>query len=139
MLPPTADPPAELPPFVRIDTVAPALFTPFTLNPNTASEFKIEKVTTQSIDESTLHYYWYFDWNASDTVLDGFAVCLPNATCTFKVCSRPGNTKGGHTLLAVVSSAALLPEAVSPTQFPPDTAWDAVQWNISSQGDCVVP
>ena len=138
VLPPTADPPADVPALLNVAKVNPDLFTPFRINdPKKGQDFKIEKLTTQNLDTAGLHYYWYFDWDGSNPVLDISAVCQSKPTCTIVICDRPNNTRTDHTLLAVVSSAAQLDGAVTPTDFPPDTVFDAVEWRIDNKGSCV--
>lgn len=138
VLPPTAEPPTDLTPFLTVSSVSPPQYKPHTIaDPNAGEAFRIEQVTTQQIDESTLHYYWYYDWDGSSTVLDISAVCQSRLTCTVVVCSRPDNTAKEHKLLAVVSSAALVEGAVEPTDFPTNTVYDTVQWQLVSEKTCV--
>lgn len=137
VLPPTADPPADVPPLLNIAQVTPVLFTPFEIDkPLAGIDFKIEKLATQSIDPTSLHYYWYFDWDGSNPMLDIFAVCQSKPTCTIFVCDHAYNKRADHTVLAVVSSAAQLDGAVTPTDFPPNTVYDAVEWRIDNKGSC---
>ncbi len=123
---------------LRVTSVNPDELIPVTINdPKNGHEFKIEGVATQNVDNAGLHYYWYFDWDGSSTVLDISAICQSKPTCTIALCDRPNNTKEAHTLLAVVSSAALLDGAVKPMEFPTSTVADTVQWNIDNKGSCV--
>jgi len=138
VLPPTAEPPAEVPALLNVAKVSPDLFTPFAIDkPHQGQDFKIEKLAIQSLDTTDLHYYWYFDWDGSNPVLDISAVCQSKPTCTIVLCDRPNNTRVNHTLLAVVSSAAQLDGAVTPTDFPPNTVYDAVEWRIDNKGSCL--
>ncbi len=138
VLPPTAEAPVDLTPFLTVLRASPEQYKPHTIaDPNSGEAFRIEQVATQQVDESALHYYWYYDWDGSSTVLDISAVCQSHLTCTVVVCDRPGNTKKEHKLLAVVSSAALVDGAVQPTDFPTNTVYDTVQWQLVNEKTCV--
>lgn len=136
VLPPTADPPAEVPPLLNIAQVNPPLFTPLVIDPRVAQDFKVEKLETQSVDPNTVQYYWYLDWNVTDPTLTKYAVCQNKARCTVYLCGRANGADQNHTLLAVVSSAAQLDTAATPTDFPAGTAYDAVEWRIEPKGSC---
>ena len=137
VLPPTADPLAAIPAVLSIRSVTPPLFTPFTVKtPHVGADFHVENVATQSLDPASLHYYWYLDWDNTNSVLDVSAVCQSKPTCTIVICDHANKERADHTLLAVVSSAAQLETAVTPTDFPPDTVYDAVEWRINNVGSC---
>ncbi len=141
VLPPTADPPAAVPPILQIKQVSPEQFTPFlVINPTqgTDSQFRVNSVFTQGVDPSTLHYSWYYDWDASQTVLDIAAVCRDKNSCDVLVCTFRNPGAKEHTLLAVVSSAVQLGGAVTPTDFPPGVVWDSVEWRIQVTGNICV-
>ena len=122
---------------LKIDSVAPESLAPVAAaEPNSCAAFRIEQVSTANVDTANLHYYWYYDWDPGDPVLDTAAICQDKSTCSLGVCARPLADKSEHRLLVVVSSAALLATAVSPTDFPAGTAFDAVDWQIELKGTC---
>ena len=138
VLPSTAEPPAAVAPILKIAGVSPPMYTTYPVgDPHQGSEFKVDQLSTQSLDVTNLYYYWYYDWNVTNPVLDTFSVCSDKPTCTIVLCDRSNNTSTDHTLLVVVSSAAQLDGAVTPTDFPPDAVWDAREWRIHAQpGSC---
>ena len=139
VLPPTADPPAEVPPILKIEKVDPDPLEPkLVLEPSKGQPFSIAGVTSQGLDPANLHYYWYYDYKSQSGVLDAFATCQNKPTCSVFICEHAKSKNEFHTLLAVVSSAPLIADAVNPTDFPTSTVYDSLQWQIDNQGGCVV-
>jgi hypothetical protein len=134
VLPPTADPPAAVPPVLKIATVTPSRFIPTLVsNANESKYFNIEQPFTLGIDATNLHYYWYYDYDDKTKVLDSYVICFSRgASCPVVVCDRPKNTEENHRLLAVVSSGPLLDTAIGPTDFATNTVYDTVTWDIDN-------
>ncbi len=125
-------------PIVHVDSEAPLSLQPVPIvTPKNAAQFKVEHLSTTCIEAANLHFAWYFDWDAAETVLDTTSVCQDLPTCTIVICDRPKNARAHHTLLMVVSDAKLLPSAVSPTDFPAGTAFDAILWQLDVEGPCL--
>ena len=135
VLPPTADPVAEVPPSLHIATADPLPFRKVTVaDPLKGQDFRIT-VTQHGLDPQSLHYAWYFDWLPDQPNLDFSQVCGSKSTCTVSLCGRNAQ-QVDHTLLAVVSSVPLAEGAATPTVFPAEAVFDAIEWRIHRTADC---
>ena len=105
------------------------------VNPSAKNEFTIESLTLQNLDHANLYYNWYYDWNENLGITDLSSTCTGKSKCTIVVCDKKANTLDTHRLLAVVSSAAPIGDT-APTDFPPGTVYDAVEWQLVRKQAC---
>lgn len=124
-------------PFVQIVETVPSLFqTVFVDDPERGQDFRLT-VKTQGVDAADLNYFWYLDWLPGDPTLDLAAICGNKPTCTVNLCAR-NREQRDHTVLAVVSNVPLA-ASLTPTVFPSDAAFDAVEWRLRRNADCPGP
>ena len=142
VLPPTADPPAAVPPYLKIekDKVSPAFHSVVPVNmPAGTQEFDIVvALAFHGVDPAAVRYQWYYDYDPAANNLDRFATCGSKPTCKIFICGWQNNKEKTHRLLVVASTALPLEDAVTPTDFAPGVLFDAVEWQIekSGTGDC---
>ena len=140
VLPPTADAPAVVPPYLKIekDKVEPVFHSAVKVQlPAGTEEFRIVgALSTFEVDPALVRYQWYYDFDPTAHNLDRFATCGSKPTCTIFICGWQNNKEVTHRLLVVASTALPLENAVSPTDFAPGVLFDAVEWQIEKVGDC---
>ena len=123
---------------VHVDNASPSWLEPVAIaTPKDGALFRVARTSRACVDAASLHYFWYYDWDASQPTVDTAAVCQDSQDCTLVVCDRPHNTQAHHTVLMVVSDANLLPTATSPTEFPAGAAYDAIVWQLDVKGGCL--
>jgi hypothetical protein len=122
---------------IRKDRVDPQL--PGTYRWNVAMmavfQFGLGEVTTSCLHQP-LRYAWYFDIPVTPQVLDTYAICSSSAKCSVQLCGKPNNAQPDHSVLAVVSTGPLKPDAKGPYDFESGVVFDSVEWHIKKAGEC---
>jgi hypothetical protein len=122
---------------IRKDKVDPPLPGTYVWNAQQVQvySFELAQVTSPCVDQP-LRYAWYYDLPWTTPVLDSYLMCGPSAKCAVQLCKKPNNTLPDHTVLAVVSTGPLKPDAKGPYDFESGVVFDSVEWHIKRIGNC---
>ncbi len=86
-----------------------------------------------------LRYAWYSDFDPTTGIpVQNYVTCAGAELCVLAPCKAfISPLKDSHKLLLVVSEAALKSDvSTNPFDFPKDTAYDWVEWQVELTGDC---